>query len=250
MSKFPTKPDACIFDVDDTLISNYYPDGTGIHEMSRYEAFLQLGAERNIQALLETTSQENHEVVHKSPFHTMEWIAWTLLQEKGLVEGDMRLDDPLLHDIIQLKDKIYHEKITRDGKEIPGAAQFLKQLHTQGTPLAIASGAGFDAILEDLAIIGATGVFDERNIISKEQVAHAKPDPEPFKKALTTLAVNPNATELWAFEDDTGGIASAHGAGLKVCAIVSRFSREQLEKHLNDDDIIIDSYFELLDVVK
>ena len=83
---FPIKPAACIFDVDDTLISNYYPDGMGMHEAARFKALQIIGTKYKLPALQNTTLEENHSVVHRAPQHTIESITWTLLYEKGVVK--------------------------------------------------------------------------------------------------------------------------------------------------------------------
>ena len=222
MTVFPKRPYACIFDVDDTLISNYYPDGTGMHETARYAA---------IQA---------------APLHTMESITWTLLQAHGLVRSsEIDQENELLKQIIEIKDEKYLEKLLKDGKEIKGAKKFLHYLKDQGTKLAIASGATFEAIEIDLKIIGASDVFDNENIIGFGSYSVAKPNPEPFLVALRSLNIS-NTQNVWAFEDDFRGIQSAQEAGLVVCAITSRYTEKQLKPYLKPNDIIVQDFNELM----
>lgn len=70
------------------------------------------------------------------------------------------------------------------------------------------------------AALGAAGLLDAfETIVSKEDVANGKPDPEPYQTALKRLKLRTSAV---AFEDSPGGLASAWAAGLKAIAIGHR----------------------------
>lgn len=245
---FPKRPYACIFDVDDTLISNYYPDGKGLHELSRHEAIQIIGKRRNLQALVDITAKDNHDIVYVAPYHTMESITWTLLSEKGIVaSGELDHDHELLVEIVNLKNEIYHERLVKDGKEIPGAANFLRYLKNINTKLAIASGATMRDIETDLKIIGVSDLFEPQNIKAKGSYITPKPHPDPFVAAIEALGLTDTQVQnTWAFEDDINGIHSAQDAGLKVCAITSRFTEEQLLPHLNNQGVVVQDYDDLM----
>lgn len=243
---FPAIPKACIFDVDDTLISNYYPDGIGFHEKARYEALQIIGKRHGTEALLQITLEENHEAIKQAPFHTMEWATWTVLYWKGIVDTpELDPDSELLKEIVREKNILYENMVAADGKEIAGARDFLRYLSREHVPLAIASGARLSEILVDLEIIGVSGLFNDSCIISKEQVTIPKPNPEPFQKALKSLHLT-HTKGIWAFEDDPHGIHSAHEAGLNVCAITSRFTEDQLSSFMAPEDIIVQDYYDLM----
>lgn len=246
-ANFPKIPYACIFDVDDTLISNYYPDGKGMHELSRYDALQIIGKRRKLQALVDISAKDNHDIVHVAPFHTMESITWTLLYKNGIVNSEeLDSNHDLLKEIVGLKNEIYHERLVKDGKEIPGAAKYLRHLKRVGTKLAIASGATRRDIATDLEIIGITDIFESQNIIAQGSYAIAKPHPEPFLTARKSLNLSDTDDDIWAFEDDINGIHSAQGAGLKICAITSRYTEAQLLPHLTSKDILVRDYDELM----
>ena len=246
-TNFPKIPHACIFDVDDTLISNYYPDGRGMHETARYEAMQLIGHQPGKEALLGINEQENHEVVHIAPQHTMESITWTLLHAHGLVDGlEIDKTNELLQEIISIKNRLYTEKLKRDGKEVPGAKVFLQYLHQNDIKLAIASGAYLKDIQIDLEIIGVSDIFQSKHIKALGSYTKPKPSPEPFIVALHSLGLDGSEQNIWAFEDDTRGIRSAQDAGLRVCALTSRYTEAVLTPYLKPDDILIQDYNDLM----
>ena len=56
-------------------------------------------------------------------------------------------------------------------------------------------------------------------IVTRDDVQHAKPHPEPYLTALERL--NLSAAECLALEDSPTGIRSAHDAGLTVLAVTT-----------------------------
>lgn len=78
-----------------------------------------------------------------------------------------------------------------------------------------------DFALDALAL---TDTFSVR--VSPEEVAHAKPDPEPYLLALSRLGVR--ADEALAFEDTPSGVRSAVGAGLRVVGLTTGQPAERL----------------------
>src|ERR1019366_3489432 len=110
----------------------------------------------------------------------------------------------------------------KEGKEVPGAVNFVFALAESGLEdkLAIASGAirrDVDFFLEKT---GLTKVFPDNRIKTKESFSHAKPNPEVFNFAFNSLDLpESDRFAVCAFEDDPRGILSARAAGLYVCAI-------------------------------
>jgi hypothetical protein len=51
-----------------------------------------------------------------------------------------------------------------------------------------------------------------RGVVTREDVTHGKPHPEPYLKASTILGHRPH--DVLAIEDSPTGVASAHAAGL------------------------------------
>jgi sugar-phosphatase len=91
-------------------------------------------------------------------------------------------------------------------------------------PLAICSGA---ARAEIEPVVEAAGLADcFRAIVSSDDVAHGKPDPEGYLAALDAL----DTRDALVFEDTEAGIASAKAAGLHVIAKVGTLEPERLRQ--------------------
>jgi beta-phosphoglucomutase-like phosphatase (HAD superfamily) len=88
-------------------------------------------------------------------------------------------------------------------------------------PLAVVSAGPRDAVLESLAAVGITELFDA--IVTGDDVEHAKPAPDGYQSAMRLLGVTPD--RCVAYEDTSNGIASARAAGIPVVVDV-RFHNE------------------------
>jgi beta-phosphoglucomutase len=100
-------------------------------------------------------------------------------------------------------------------------------------PLAICSGAARDEIEPVVEAAGISGCF--RSIVSSDEVARGKPDPEGYVKTLELLGADPARAVV--VEDTEAGVASARAAGVgRVLAM-----RATLEPHrLAQADELID----------
>ena len=239
---------AAIFDLDDTLLDNI-PGGNivaGLHEQSRLKAAHVVGKRDHIPELLTLSLEDNYRAFADAPVHTLEGAVWGMLCIAGLRSGDVIIkDDPLLKEIVALKNEMHEEVLREHGKEVAGAAHFLRALAAHGFAghFAIASTAVHRDALLSLEIIGVRDLFPDERIITKEQFDHPKPNPEPFIKALASLG-NPEAVKTLAFEDDPRGIMSAKAAGLYTCAITTRYTKKDLADLKVAPDLIADSYAE------
>ena len=106
-------------------------------------------------------------------------------------------------------------------RALPGAIE-LVHAASAAMPVAIASGAtrrDIDLILDKLGIADRFEL-----IVSADDVARSKPDPETYRQAVRRLADRHTghgikATTCVAIEDTTAGLASARAAGLKTVGI-------------------------------
>jgi HAD superfamily hydrolase (TIGR01509 family) len=57
-------------------------------------------------------------------------------------------------------------------------------------------------------------------VVSADDVARGKPEPDVYLRALELMRADPRSTE--AIEDSTNGIRAAHAAGLRVIAVPNR----------------------------
>jgi beta-phosphoglucomutase-like phosphatase (HAD superfamily) len=243
------KPKGAIFDVDDTLLDNEPGEpGMGLHEQSRLAAAHQVGRERHIPELTNLSVKANAEAFITAPVHTLEGAIWNTLLMAGLrTNPEVDFSDPLLQELVELKNHLHENTLRQEGKPLPGAMEFVRALAANGLTdkLAIAS----SAIRRDIDIFfdmtGFGAFFPESRIISKANIGRPKPDPESFNLAFATLGL-PEADRQFvcAFEDDPRGIRAAQAAGLYTCAITTRFTRQALLELKNPPDVVADSYQE------
>jgi beta-phosphoglucomutase-like phosphatase (HAD superfamily) len=76
-------------------------------------------------------------------------------------------------------------------------------------------------------------------VVDSSQITHGKPHPEIFLKAASILQSEPSACV--AFEDSMAGLQSAKAAGMKVVAITTTHTAEELKAA----DLIIKDYTEI-----
>lgn len=93
----------------------------------------------------------------------------------------------------------------------PGTEDFLCTLKQQGYRLAVASGSAPSTITETVGQLGYIRYFDQ--IVSAQNCAHAKPEPDVFLAAAECLGVEP--TDCMVIEDSVNGMIAAHRARMK-----------------------------------
>ena len=137
-----------------------------------------------------------------------------------------------LQELIDRKAQLFQEVIRGGVSAYPGVVGLIRRIRQQQIPLAISSGALRSDIVPILDILGIADCFDV--IVTAEDVARSKPDPECYTLARTLLAeqfacrIEPERTV--AVEDTPAGITAANGAGLKVVAVTNSYAAEQLDQ--------------------
>lgn len=92
----------------------------------------------------------------------------------------------------------------------PGVGALLDRLDASATPYALATSSGPGWVNKHFAAHSLAERF--RGVVTREDVTHGKPHPEPYLKASTILGHRPH--DVLAIEDSPTGVASAHAAGL------------------------------------
>ncbi len=139
---------------------------------------------------------------------------------------------PDVQEVIDERVRLYRAAAA-DGSTIHDHVREAVRYAAERVPLAICSGAARAEIEPVVEAAGLTSCF--RAIVSSDDVAHGKPDPEGYLKALELLGANPG--EALVFEDTTAGIASARAAGVGCVLAV----RTTLEPHrLAEADELVD----------
>jgi HAD superfamily hydrolase (TIGR01509 family) len=114
------------------------------------------------------------------------------------------------------REAVFWDLLERDGvKAMPGLEQSIASLAAAGLPLAVATSgtrAYVEHVLERLGIGAAFQV-----VVSGEDVALGKPDPEIYLLAAELLGASPG--DCVALEDTFHGVAAARAAGMHTIAI-------------------------------
>jgi HAD superfamily hydrolase (TIGR01509 family) len=185
----PALPAAVLWDMDGTLVDT--------------EPFW-IAAE--VALVAEHGGSWNSDDGHALVGHDLRWSA-EYLRRRGEVDLPVEaVIDRLLEDVIA---RIGHRVPWR-----PGARPLLEDLRARGVPCALVTMSYrrlAAAVLDSLP----PGTFDV--VVTGDEVALGKPDPEPYLVAAARLGVPPS--QCVAIEDSPTGVASARGAGAAVLAV-------------------------------
>lgn len=238
-----------IFDVDDTLLDNQPGQpGMGLHERSRLAAFQFVGKKYDIVELANITVEENLIAFNTAPVHSLYSAVWNHLWRSGLVDSEvMSPGHALLEEIVAKKNELHVDVLQNEAREVPGSTKFIHQLAASGLEgeMAVASSAIRRDIDTYFKKMDLEKFFPSEKIKSFESATHVKPNPELFNLAFDSLHLDESDRRfVLAFEDDPRGIMAAKTAGLYVCAITTRFSKQELNNLEVPPDVAADSYLE------
>jgi beta-phosphoglucomutase len=127
------------------------------------------------------------------------------------------------------KERRYQQNFLPHLKLIDGLQVFLDKAKTKHIKMAIGSAAipfNIDFVLDNLHI---RQYFS--SIVSAEDVAISKPDPETFLKAAKMLGIDPK--ECIVFEDAPKGVEAALNAGMKTVVLTTMHGPEEFEQYKN-----------------
>jgi len=96
---------------------------------------------------------------------------------------------------------------------LPGARALIER--TRHTPRAVVTGSSRVEVTQVLPLISEHAIFDV--IVASEDVAHSKPSPDGYLKAIGQLGLAPHACLV--LEDSVAGIAAGRAAGCLVVAV-------------------------------
>lgn len=186
-------------------------DGVLVNNMSvHFEAFAAMAERYHLTAeegadFTHLNGRGNDEIINALfPAH--------IVAEKG-VEG-----------LAAEKEALYREIYAPKIAPVAGLRDILEEIHKAGLRCAVGSSGpkvNVDFVLEKCAI---EPYFEVR--ISGDMVTRCKPDPEIFLTAASHLGIAPE--DCLVFEDAKSGITAAKAAGMKVIALTTTHTREQL----------------------
>ncbi len=114
--------------------------------------------------------------------------------------------------------------LPRELTAIPGVADALDRIRQ---PVCVASNSGPEEIRANLAQVGLLPRFGER-LFSARQVARAKPAPDVYLFAASTLGAAPSACLV--IEDSAAGVTAAKAAGMTVAGYAANTPERRLRE--------------------
>jgi HAD superfamily hydrolase (TIGR01509 family) len=171
-------------------------------------------------------------IVDSEPVHeraTDEYLAGLVVRDAETLREDMmgrrvrELTDVLAERLGRPPDEVFGEReaifwrlLERDGpRPMPGLEAAIAKLSGAGLDLAVATSgtrAYVELVLQRLGVRTAFKV-----VVSGEDVARGKPDPEGYLRVAALLGTDP--TDCVALEDTFHGVTAARAAGMHAVAV-------------------------------
>jgi beta-phosphoglucomutase family hydrolase len=191
-----------IFDWDGVII-----DSARLHEQSWHRLASELGTEIAPDSFLRGFGMKSAQIIEQ--IHR-----WSTDPEE-------------IARLTNRKEALYREIVAESEiAPLPGVVEWLHRLKEAEIPAAVASSTQRANIEAVLARLGLQEAFQA--IVSAEDVVHGKPDPDVFLKAAERLKMPPRKCVV--FEDAHVGIEAGHAAGMKVVAVATTHSPEELRE--------------------
>ncbi|HLY69504.1 MAG TPA: HAD family phosphatase [Puia sp.] len=199
-------PKAFIFDLNGTMI-----DDMQYHAKAWFKIL-----NNNLNANI------TYEEVQKQMYGKNEELLIRVFGKDHFTEKEMK-------NISMQKEIFYQSAFLSKLKLIDGLNEFLQKSYDKNILLAIASAAipfNIDFVLDNLQI---RHYF--KAIVSADDVAISKPDPEVFLKAAQLLSVDPK--DCIVFEDAPKGVEAAINAGMKTVVIATTHEQSEFVEYKN-----------------
>jgi HAD superfamily hydrolase (TIGR01549 family) len=192
---------ALVFDLDGTLVDSVYQ-----HVVAWHHALLAEGIELSIWR------------IHRRIGMSGGLFTRALLRETG------REFDPELLERLRARHAEAYNRMSDDVQPLPGAVALLRRLTEVGCLWGIATSGRMETAGPVLAKLG---VPDGVPVITRDMVAHAKPDPDLFLAAIDKLGVDPAG--VYVVGDSVWDLLAARRAGaLGIGLLSGGYGREEL----------------------
>ena len=197
-------------------------------------------------------------IVHNHQYHTDSWFQFVARYGLSLtpenyaryINGRVAKDslpyvfqrDLTPDELITLteeKEEIYRALYAPHLQPTPGLPAFLEALKANGIRLAVGTSAPVSNISFTLDGIGVRPFFEV--VVDASMITRGKPDPEIYRTAARRVGVTPERCVV--FEDAFSGIEAGLRAGMKVIALATTHTREELAH--TGANLIIDDFTQL-----
>jgi len=194
---------ALVFDLDGTLVDSVYQ-----HVLAWHRALLEAGIELSIWR------------IHRRIGMSGGLFTRALLRETG-----RDLDAALLQRLQDLH-AVAYQQLAGDVRPLPGAVELLRHLSSIGCPWAIATSGRMRTAR---TTIERLGVPESVPIVTRDLVAHAKPDPDLFLAAVERLGLP--ADDVFVVGDSVWDMLAARRARVQSIGLLSGgYGTEELER--------------------
>jgi HAD superfamily hydrolase (TIGR01509 family) len=136
-------------------------------------------------------------------------------------------DPDLIMELGMQKEAVYRTLYGPHIQPLAGLQSFLDQAYNAGIPIALASAADAKNIDFTLEGLGMAHYF--KAITGSEEVEKGKPSPDVYLYSARKLQADPG--HCIAFEDTPSGIRAALAAGMRVVALATTHTREELSAY-------------------
>lgn len=198
------KYEAFIFDLNGTMI-----DDMDYHIKAWHRILNELGANISLERMKDECYGKNHELLER------------IFPSRYSYEDKDRMSLE--------KEKQYQQEFKPNLKLLAGLHEFLQKAYEKGIKMAIGSAAimfNIDFVLDGLDI---RKYIDA--VISADDVADSKPNPETFLKCAEALGVSP--MKCLVFEDAPKGVEAALNAGMDCVVLTTMHTAEEFSKYKN-----------------
>ena len=194
---------ALVFDLDGTLVDSVYQ-----HVLAWHEALHVSGMELSVWR------------IHRRIGMSGGLFARALLRETG-----REVDDALRERLQELHAKAYRRRIDQV-RPLPGARELLRRLSELDCPWAIATSGRIESAGPTLTLLD---VPKDVPVVTRDQVAHAKPNPDLFIEAARRLGVD--AMDAVVIGDSVWDLLAARRARMLGVGLLSGgYGKEELER--------------------
>jgi len=111
--------------------------------------------------------------------------------------------------------RLMHARMAEAVPVKAGVPELLRELKARRIPTAVATSSRSPHALGHLGTAGLLDMFQA--IVTRDDVTHPKPHPEPYLTAARHLGVTPQS--CLAIEDSHSGVRAAHGAGMQTVMV-------------------------------
>lgn len=198
------KTPALVFDLDGTLVDSVYQ-----HVLAWQEALQQLDIELSVWRI-----------------HRKIGMSGGLFAQALLRETHRPMDEQVLEQLQQLHAEVYQQRHADRIRPLPGAVELLKRLDQLQVPWTIATSSRLKTAKPTLDNLG---VPEDKPIVTRDQVSHAKPDPDLFLEAARRL--NVEVSDTFVIGDSVWDLLAARRAHtLGIGLLTGGYGQEELER--------------------